>query len=68
LGLEVVVAVLAFGFPATVVLAWIFDVTSTGVARTAGQPDASAMHSFVRREFVMLFAALAAASALLGAG
>jgi tetratricopeptide (TPR) repeat protein len=66
--LTAVVAVLALGFPVTVVLAWFFDLTRTGIRRTAGEVACEAGAAPAGRRHVMLFAGLVAVGALIGAG
>jgi len=41
--LTVVVTVLAAGFPAAVVLAWVFDITARGIVRTGPPPGAGGL-------------------------
>jgi tetratricopeptide (TPR) repeat protein len=66
--LKAAVAVLAAGFPATVVLAWFFDLTRAGVSRTADVPVAGEAGPGGRSRFAPLLAATALAGALGGAG
>lgn len=64
-----VVAVLALGFPATVVLSWFFDLSSAGVSRTADVPGSGGPGTGIRApRLTPLFAGLVAAGAILGAG
>jgi TolB-like protein len=66
--LTAVVSVLAAGFPATVILAWVFDLTSRGVVRTDGPavaPDAAAPTSRASLALLLVaFGLLAAAPGL----
>lgn len=66
--LTAVVGVLAVGFPASVVLAWFFDLSAAGVTRTAdAPPDVSGAAPQVRNAR-LLFAGLVAVGAVVGAG
>jgi len=63
-----VVAVLALGFPATVVPAWFFDLSRAGITRTPDTPAGEGGGTAPAQRVASLFAGLVAAGALAGAG
>jgi len=55
--IRVVIALLLFGFPVALVLAWVFDITPTGIRRTPSGATQTAPTTHRRRNLVMLAAA-----------
>jgi TolB-like protein len=62
--IRVVIALLLIGFPVALVLAWVFDITPTGIQRTSSIALQSAASVHRRRNLLML----AAAGAIISAG
>ena len=65
--LKTAIWILAAGFPATIALAWLFDLGPGGITRTPEAPGDPGK-GFTARRFATLFAGLITAGALLGAG
>ena len=55
--IRVVIALLLFGFPVALVLAWVFDITPTGIRRTSSATIQTAPTTHRRRNLFMLAAA-----------
>src|SRR4029077_2167987 len=55
--IRVVIALLLIGFPVALVLAWIFDITPTGIERTSKVDPAAAAAPAHRRRNVLWLAA-----------
>jgi TolB-like protein/cytochrome c-type biogenesis protein CcmH/NrfG len=65
--IRVVIALLLFGFPVALVLAWVFDITPTGIKRTASAAASPAVPvTHRRRNLFMLAAAGVVISAAVG--
>jgi len=65
--LTAVIAALAVGFPAALILAWVFDLTARGVRRTPSVAGPGAI-SFSRRRLAALLVVVALVGALPGVG
>src|SRR6266704_1475900 len=64
--IRVVIALLLIGFPVALVLAWIFDITPSGIERTSKVAAVAEPKSHRRRNVIMLAAAGAAISIATG--
>src|ERR1700736_6465801 len=64
--IRVVIALLLIGFPVALVLAWIFDITPSGIQRTSKVDAATAPPSHRRRNVILLATAGAAISIAAG--
>jgi TolB-like protein/Tfp pilus assembly protein PilF len=64
--IRVVIVLLLIGFPAALVLAWIFDVTPSGIERTSKVEAPAALPAHRRRNLVLLAVAGIAVSAAAG--
>jgi len=64
--IRVVIALLLIGFPLALVLAWVFDITPTGIRRTSSVATQTAPTSHRRRNLFMLVAAGVIVSAGVG--
>jgi TolB-like protein/Tfp pilus assembly protein PilF len=64
--IRVVIALLLIGFPVALVLAWMFDITPTGIQRTSSIATQSAASVHRRRNLLMLAAAGVVISAGVG--
>src|ERR1700693_714825 len=62
--IRVVIALLLFGFPVALVLAWVFDITPTGIRRTSSAAAQTAPTTHRRRNLFLL----AAAGVIISAG
>src|SRR3984957_3790141 len=54
--IRVVIALLLFGFPVALVLAWVFDITPTGIRRTSSAAAQTAPTTHRRRNLFLLAA------------
>jgi TolB-like protein/Tfp pilus assembly protein PilF len=64
--IRVVIALLLIGFPLALVLAWVFDITPTGIRRTSSVATQTAPTTHRRRNLFMLVAAGVIVSAAAG--
>jgi TolB-like protein/Flp pilus assembly protein TadD len=64
--IRVVIALLLIGFPLALVLAWVFDITPTGIRRTSSVATQTAPTTHRRRNLFMLVAAGVIVSAGVG--
>lgn len=64
--IRVVIALLLIGFPVALVLAWMFDITPSGIERTPRIASESAATGHRRRNLVMLASAGVVISAVVG--
>jgi TolB-like protein len=64
--IRVVIALLLIGFPVALVLAWVFDITPSGIQRTSKVDAAIAPRSHRQRNVILLAAAGAAISIAAG--